>query len=68
MAAKEGFSNVARLFHAISYAEQAYATNHFREIDGETAGATVAAGGIFGANKTVDNLRSAIMGEAHEVE
>ncbi len=68
MAAKEGFPNVAKLFHAISYAEQVHATNHFREIDGETAGATVAAGGIFGANKTADNLRGAIMGEAHEVD
>lgn len=68
MAAKEGFPNVARLFKAISFAEQVHATNHFREIGGETAGASVTSGGIFGANKTADNLRGAIMGEAHEVE
>jgi len=68
MAKKEGFPNVARLFQAISYAEQVHATNHFREIDGETAGAAVTAGGVFGANKTADNLRGAIMGEVHEVE
>lgn len=30
MAAKEGFPNVARLFRAISDAEQVHATNHFR--------------------------------------
>ena len=68
MAAKEGFLNVARLFRAISFAEQVHATNHFREIDGDTTGAAVTGGGIFGANKTADNLRGAIMGEAHEVE
>jgi rubrerythrin len=68
MAAKEGFPNVARLFKAISFAEQVHATNHFREIDGDTMGASVTAGGIFGTNKTADNLRGAIMGEVHEVE
>ena len=68
MAGNEGFPNVARLFRAISYAEQVHATNHFREIGGDTAGATVTADGIFGPNKTSDNLRGAIMGELHEVE
>ena len=68
MAAKEGFPNVARLFKAISFAEQVHATNHFREIDGDTAGAAVTGGGVFGTNKTADNLRGAIMGEEHEVE
>jgi rubrerythrin len=68
MAAKEGFPNTARLFEAIAYAEQVHATNHFREIDGDTQGATVAAGGVFGTGKTADNLQGAIMGELHEVE
>lgn len=68
LAEKEGFPNVAKLFRAISYAEQVHATNHFRAIGGETAGATVTAGGIFGPNRTADNLRGAIMGELHEVE
>lgn len=68
MAAKEGYLKVARLFRAISFAEQVHATNHYREIDGETAGAAVTGGGIFGTNETADNLRGAIMGEAHEVE
>jgi len=68
IAEKEGFPKVARLFRAISFAEQVHATNHFRAIGGETMDATVTAGGIFGANKTADNLKGAIMGELHEVE
>ena len=68
MAEKEGFPNVARLFKAIAYAEQVHATNHFREIDGSTADATVTAGGVFGTGKTADNLQGAINGELHEVE
>jgi rubrerythrin len=68
MALKEGFPNVKKLFEAIAFAEQVHATNHFRAIGGETTGATVTAGGIFGPNKTADNLRGAIMGELHEVE
>lgn len=68
IAEKEGFPNVARLFRAISYAEQVHATNHFREIGGETVDATVTAGGVFGDNKTADNLQGAINGELHEVE
>ena len=68
IAEKEGFPNIAKLFRAISYAEQVHATNHFRAIGGETTGATVTSGGIFGPNKTADNLRGAIMGELHEVE
>ena len=66
-AEKVGFPNVARLFRAISYAEQVHATNHFRAIGGETADATVTAGGVFGPGKTADNLQGAINGELHEV-
>jgi Rubrerythrin len=68
MAEKEGFPNIAKLFRAISYAEQVHATNHFREIDGDTSSASVTAGGVFGVGKTVDNLQGAINGELHEVE
>jgi rubrerythrin len=67
-ARKEEFLNTAKLFEAIAWAEQVHATNHFREIDGTTEGATVTAGAVFGLNKTVDNLQGAIMGELHEVE
>lgn len=68
MAEKEGFPNVARLFRAISYAEQVHASNHFREIGGNIEAVTVTAGGVFGLGKTADNLQGAIDGELHEVE
>lgn len=65
---KEGFPNVARLFRAIAYAEQVHASNHFKEIGGGIADATVVAGAVFGPDKTEDNLQGAINGELHEVE
>jgi len=68
MAKKEGFPNIAKLFEAISYAERVHASNHFREIGGDTADATITSGGVFGTGKTVDNLQGAINGELHEVE
>lgn len=68
IAKKEGFPNIAKLFEAISYAEQVHASNHFREIGGITTDFTVTSGGVFGSNKTVDNLQGAINGELHEVE
>ncbi|SHO51190.1 rubrerythrin family protein [Anaerocolumna xylanovorans] len=68
MAEKEGFPNIAKLFEAIAYAERVHANNHFKEIGGNTADATVVAGAVFGTGKTVDNLQGAINGELHEVE
>ena len=53
-AEKEGFSNVARLFKAIAYAEFVHAKNHLTEL-GEVKG-------------TVDNLGAAVAGETFEVE
>jgi rubrerythrin len=53
-ARKEGFPNLARLFEAISYAEQVHATNHLREL-----------GMVKGSR---DNLQVAIDGETYEVE
>ena len=53
-AAKEGKPNIARLFHAIAYAEQVHATNHLKEL-----------GGI---GDTVANLEAAIGGEIFEVD
>ncbi|MHA1168716.1 MAG: rubrerythrin family protein, partial [Candidatus Hodarchaeales archaeon] len=51
-AEKEGFSNIARLFKATSFAEQVHATKHFKTL-----------GGIKG---TSDNLQAAIDGEHFE--
>jgi rubrerythrin len=53
-AEKEGKPNIARLFHAIAYAEQVHATNHLKEL-----------GGI---GDTVANLQAAIDGESFEVD
>jgi rubrerythrin len=53
-AEREGFPNVARLFRAISYAEQVHATNHFKTL------------GNLG--QTAANLEAAIGGETYEVE
>lgn len=50
----EGKPNVARLFRAISFAEQVHATGHFKTL-GEVG-------------DTVDNLQAAIDGENFEVE
>lgn len=68
VAQEEGYPNVAKLFKAIAYAERVHARNHFREIGGNTADASVTAGAVFGMGKTVDNLQGAINGELHEVE
>jgi len=52
-AEKEGYPEVARLFRAISYAEQVHATNHFRQLNG--------------VGDTVANLKEAMGGENFEV-
>ncbi len=54
VAEKEGFPNVARLFRAVSFAEQAHATAHLRALDGVA--------------DTVQNLGAAIGGETFEVD
>ncbi len=53
-AEKEGFKDVARLFKAISFAEQVHATNHLKEL-----------GGIKSTN---ENLSAAREGENFEIE
>lgn len=67
MAKKEGLPNIGKLFEAVAYAEWAHAKNHFYELGTAIADHTVAAGAVFGAAKTVDNLQGAINGELHEV-
>ncbi len=63
----EGFANVARLFRAISRAEQAHATGHFRAMRDVGGDAAVTAGGGFGLGATSENLAGAIEGELFEV-
>ncbi len=67
-AEKESFPNTAKLFKAISYAEQVHANNHFRELGQSKGGHTVTAGAVFGHGTLVENLQGAIDGELHEVE
>lgn len=54
IAEKEGYPNIARMFRAISYAEQVHATNHAREL------------GMI--NSTDENLQAGIDGENFEVD
>jgi len=66
-AESEGFANTARLFRAISYAEQIHAHNHFRVMANEAGGFLVASMGGFGLGSTSANLAGAIEGETFEV-
>ncbi|MDP8012018.1 MAG: rubrerythrin family protein [Thermoplasmata archaeon] len=54
VAEKAGYKNIARLFRAISFAEQVHATNHYKAL------------GM--VKDTEDNLQIAIDGETYEVE
>jgi rubrerythrin len=54
IAEKEGYSNIARLFKAIAYAEQVHAKNHARNL------------GII--KDTKENLQAGIDGETFEVK
>jgi rubrerythrin len=67
-AEKDGFPNVARLFRAVSRAEQAHATNHFAAMAGEAGAFLVASGAGFGLGSTSANLAGAIEGETFEIE
>ncbi len=66
-AEEESFPNVARLFRAISFAEQAHATNHFQALKDVAGAFGVSAGGGFGLNSTSANLQGAIDGENFEI-
>ncbi len=67
-AAADGFPNVARLFTAVSHAEQVHATNHFQAMAGEGGPHLVASGAGFGLGSTSANLAGAIAGETFEIE
>jgi len=63
----ERFANVGRLFRAISRAEQAHATGHFRAMSKISGSFAVGAAGGFGLAGTAENLQGAIEGELFEV-
>ena len=67
-AEEDGFPNVARLFRAISSAEQIHATNHFTELRDEGGAFLVPSMAGFGLGPTAENLQGAIDGETFEIE
>lgn len=66
-AAKDGYANVARLFGAISFAEQVHGTNHFKAMGAEAGAFLVASMAGFGLAETSDNLQGAVDGETFEI-
>jgi len=66
-AKQEGFPNVARLFTAVSDAEQVHATHHYRQLGHLKAGFTTVAKGAFGPGNTSKNLELSITGETYEI-
>jgi rubrerythrin len=67
-AEKEGFPNVARLFRAVSFAEEVHATKHFLQLAKTPGDFGVNAGAVFGNGTTSENLVGAIAGETFEIE
>ena len=67
-AEQDGFANVARLFRAISRAEQAHATGHFKAMADIAGPFLVPCGGGFGLGTTSENLQGAIDGETFEID
>jgi rubrerythrin len=66
-AEKDGFTNVARLFRAISLSEQIHATVHFMALKNEVGGASDVAGAGFGFGPTSLNVAVALAGEEFEI-
>jgi rubrerythrin len=66
-ASRDGFPNVARLFQAISRAEESHGTNHFKALAKEEGAFLAASMGGFGFGTTSENLQGAIDGETFEV-
>ncbi len=65
---KEKFSNIARLFRAISHAEYIHAGDHYRELKHLEGGFVANSMAAFGPGDSKKNLRLAIMGETFEIE
>jgi rubrerythrin len=67
-AERDGFENIARMFGAISSAEQIHATNHFRALARVEGDFLVPSMAVFGLGSTSANLQGGIDGETYEVE
>ncbi len=68
VAEKDGFPNVARLFRAISFAEEIHAKGHFRVLKDIKGDFSVTSGAGFGIGSTAENLEAARDGEIFEIE
>lgn len=68
IAEREGFRNVARLFHAVAYAETIHARSHFNILAYLDGGLVTIGMAGFGPGKTSKNLGIAIEGETFEIE
>lgn len=61
-----GFPNVARLFSAVSFAEQIHASNHYKNIMSK-GGATTVSAAVFGTRDVSGDLQAGIDGETFEI-
>lgn len=66
-AEKIGYSNIARLFRAVAYAEKIHAGNHYKNIQHKGEIATVS-GALFGSRTTSEDLQNGIEGEHYEID
>jgi len=66
-AEKEGFPTVAKLFSAISFAEEVHAKSHFRVLREEKGEFNVSSNAGYGIGTTSENLKWAADGEHFEV-
>ena len=67
IAKDEGFANLSRLFHAVSFSERIHAYNHFTTLKDVSGDHVTAAISPFAIGKSTENLMSAISGERFEV-
>jgi rubrerythrin len=67
-AEKEKYSNVSRLFRAVSHAEFIHAGDHYRELRDLDGGFVANSMGAFGPGDTLKNLGLAIAGESFEID
>jgi rubrerythrin len=65
---KDNYSNVARLFRAVSHAEYVHAGDHYKELAHLAEGLVADSMGAFGPGDTAKNLQLAVDGETFEIE
>lgn len=66
VADREGFPNVARLFRAISFAEEIHASNHLKKMERKPS--AIAGEVPLGLGRTSQNLEFGVMGETFEIQ